>query len=99
MATERLFVHACDRLLARGRTKIVVDVTRLAFCDCSGLNAFIAVQRQAERRGGYLRLVGVHGTLARLLTLAKLVDAFPPYADMWQACGRSSWQPDPATPA
>jgi hypothetical protein len=47
----------------------------------------ILTQRQAERRGGYLRLIGVHGPLARLLTLGGLVDTFPPYADLRQACG------------
>jgi anti-sigma B factor antagonist len=87
LATQPYFVRACDRLLAHGQVKIVVDVSGLGFCDCTGLSALIAEQRQAERNGGYLRLVGVHGTLARLLTLAELVDVFPPYTDVRQASG------------
>ncbi|WP_431921032.1 STAS domain-containing protein [Nonomuraea jabiensis] len=87
LATKPLFTHACARLLAHGQAKIVVDVSELGFCDCTGLSALIAEQQQAEQRGGYLRLVGVHGPLARLLTLAELVDAFPPYTDLRQACG------------
>ncbi|WP_188197589.1 STAS domain-containing protein [Nonomuraea sp. SYSU D8015] len=86
LATEQIFLRACDDLLARGQVKIVVDVSRVGFCDCTGLSAFIAAQRRAEGRGGYLHLVGVQRQLAKLLTLAELVDAFPPYADLRQAC-------------
>ncbi|HEX4812360.1 MAG TPA: STAS domain-containing protein [Nonomuraea sp.] len=87
LATQPSFIRACDRLLAHGQVKIVVDVSGLGFCDCTGLSALIAEQRQAEQNGGYLRLVGVHGPLARLLTLAELVDVFPPYADVRKASG------------
>ncbi|MGP3965728.1 STAS domain-containing protein [Nonomuraea sp. 3N208] len=87
LATEPVFLDTCAQLLAGGQVKIVVDVSRLRFCDCTGLNALLAEQRQAEQRGGYLRLIGVQRPLARLLTLAELVDAFPPYADLRQACG------------
>ncbi|RVX42689.1 anti-sigma B factor antagonist [Nonomuraea polychroma] len=87
LATEHIFLRACDQLLARGHAKIVVDVSRLGFCDCTGLGAFIAVQQQAELWGGYLRLVGVRRQLAKLLRLAQLVDTFPPYTDLQHACG------------
>ncbi|WP_336211662.1 STAS domain-containing protein [Nonomuraea sp. LPB2021202275-12-8] len=86
LGTDAYLVGACADLIARDRVKIVVDVSGLGFCDCSGLSALIAEKREAERRGGYLRLVGVHGLLARLLTVAELADAFPPYADLRQAC-------------
>jgi anti-sigma B factor antagonist len=85
--TEADFIRTCYDLLEGGQTNIIVDTSRLSFCDCSGLGAMILTQRQAERRGGYLRLIGVHGPLARLLTLGELVDTFPPYADLRQACG------------
>ncbi|WP_327584649.1 STAS domain-containing protein [Nonomuraea sp. NBC_00507] len=87
LGTGEAFTRACAQLLVRDQVKIVVDVSGLGFCDCSGLSAFIAEQREAERRGGYLRLLGVHGSLARLLTLTDLLDAFPPYTDLRQACG------------
>jgi anti-anti-sigma factor len=81
------FLRACTHLLECGQTNIIVDTSGLSFCDCSGLGAMIKTQRQAERRGGYLRLIGVHGALARLLTVGELVDTFPPYTDLRQACG------------
>ncbi|SDJ42865.1 STAS domain-containing protein [Nonomuraea jiangxiensis] len=90
-----LFSHAglrwaCTDLLQRHHTKIVIDATRLDFCDCAGLNILINAQREAERQGGFLRLIGVHGQLARLLTVAALIDQFPPYADLRQARGLST---------
>ncbi|MFI7643336.1 STAS domain-containing protein [Nonomuraea sp. NPDC049400] len=85
--TQATVIDACTGLLQRGQVKLVVEVSKLTFCDCSGVDALIAIQRQAEQRGGYLRLVGVHGPLARLLSVGELVDTFPPYRDLEQACG------------
>jgi anti-anti-sigma factor len=82
------FSRELDRILTRPEPRIVVDMTRLGFCDSKGLWTLIQRQRRAEARGGSLRLIGVHGPLARLLTVTQLVDLFPPYADLAQA---STW--------
>lgn len=82
------FSHALDRILARPEPRIVVDMARLGFCDSKGLWTLIQRQRRAESRGGSLRLIGVHGPLARLLMVTQLVDLFPPYADLAHA---STW--------
>ncbi|MEO3872178.1 STAS domain-containing protein [Nonomuraea sp. B12E4] len=87
LSTEITLGKACADLLERRHSKIVIDASGLEFCDCSGLSTLIHAQREAERQGGYLRLIGVHGQLARLLTVAGLVDSFPPYEDLRQACG------------
>ncbi|HUR03172.1 MAG TPA: STAS domain-containing protein [Nonomuraea sp.] len=87
LATETRLRRACADLLQRHHARIVMDVGGLDFCDCAGLAVLINVQGEAERQGGFLRLVGVHGPLARLLTAAELVDTFPPYSDLRQACG------------
>ncbi|MEV4084763.1 STAS domain-containing protein [Nonomuraea fuscirosea] len=89
MGSHAVFAHTCAGLLRRDHIKIIVDVGELDFCDCSGVEAMINAQREAERRGGYLRLVGVHGPLARLLTVIELIDTFPPYADVKHASGRN----------
>ena len=87
MTTEDVFVNACASLLRQNQTKIIIDASGLGFCDCAALGGMIKWQREAEQRGGFLRLVGVQGPLARLLTVAELIDTFPPYADLQQACG------------
>lgn len=83
--TERSFSRTVHRLVAGEQARLVVNTGHLAFCDSSGLLALITGQRRAEGAGGALRLIGVHGTLARLLVLTQLVDSFPPYTTLAQA--------------
>ncbi|NUO98308.1 MAG: STAS domain-containing protein [Nonomuraea sp.] len=77
-ATRAPLARTFARLLRADRPRIVVDVTDLASCDSCGLSALITGQRQAEARGGALRLIGVHGPLARLLAATRLALRFPP---------------------
>ncbi|TMR09223.1 STAS domain-containing protein [Nonomuraea turkmeniaca] len=82
LASRQQFCQALDHMLTRPSPKIILDAAELRFCDSHGLWALITRQRDAEARGGCLRLIGVHGPLARLLTVTQLVDLFPPYADL-----------------
>ena len=84
-ASEPTFCHALDHALTRHPPKIIIDAAGLGFCDSRGLCALITHQRHAETHGGSLRLIGVHGPLARLLTITQLVDMFPPYTGLDQA--------------
>ncbi|NJP91781.1 hypothetical protein HCN51_20345 [Nonomuraea sp. FMUSA5-5] len=79
-------------------TDLSIDVQRLPSCHVVHLEGELDRMTQpplAEERGGALRLIGVHGALARLLTITGLVHLFPPCRDFAQAttwagpCGRS----------
>jgi len=68
----------------RGRHLLVLDLTRLTFCDSTGMGLFIDVRRATRERGGWLRLVGVQPrihemfrtfALDRLLELYDSTDA------------------------
>ncbi|MGP4102200.1 STAS domain-containing protein [Nonomuraea sp. KM90] len=74
-----------DQLLNEPTPRIVINARDLSFCDSHGLWILISGQRRAEERGGAVRLIGVQGTLARLLTITQLVHLFPPYAGLTQA--------------
>lgn len=63
--------------MRRGHVCLVVDTTRLGFCDSTGIWVLLTSLRRAYERKGWLRLVGVHGFLSRLLDLTRLRDAFP----------------------
>ncbi|GAA0830361.1 STAS domain-containing protein [Streptosporangium amethystogenes subsp. fukuiense] len=63
--------------MRRGHVCLVVDTTELGFCDSTGIWVLLTSLRRAYERKGWLRLVGVHGFLGRLLDLTKLRDAFP----------------------
>jgi anti-sigma B factor antagonist len=73
------------QLLERGRVCLIIDATDLDFCDSTGIWVLLATLRRAYERNGWLRLVGVHGFLGRLLELTRLKDAFPIDADLGQS--------------
>ncbi|NUR88144.1 MAG: STAS domain-containing protein [Nonomuraea sp.] len=90
-ATRAPLARTFARLLRAGRPTIVVDVTDLASCDSCGLWALITGRRQAERRGVAMRLVGVHGPLARLLSAAEPALRFPRHAALARADRPRGW--------
>src|ERR1044072_4715144 len=59
-----------------GSCHLVLDVTRLRFCDSNGLWTMLGFQRRAGAAAGCLRRAGVHGVLKRILTITGLAGAF-----------------------
>src|SRR5687768_13242667 len=57
--------------MRRGHVCLVVDTTGLGFCDSTGIWVLLTSLRRAYERKGWLRLVGVHGFLGRLLDLTR----------------------------
>ncbi|MFF3412507.1 STAS domain-containing protein [Streptomyces sp. NPDC002742] len=60
---------ALKRCLDDGIRTIDVDLARVTFCDCSGLNAFLRAAQQTTEAGGTLRLHHPPPTLALILDL------------------------------
>ena len=67
--TVPLFTARLAEVLAPSRAQLLLDVARLDFCDSIGLSALIGAQRQARLVGGGVVLSGVHGCLARNLSV------------------------------
>lgn len=63
----RLMVGDCLREAIR---TIDIDLTALAFCDVSGLNAFLGAAERTASAGGSLRLHHPRPNMARLLDLS-----------------------------
>ncbi|MGI8335144.1 STAS domain-containing protein [Actinomadura scrupuli] len=78
LATAPLLAERLRGLLAAGCTRIVLDVAGVSFCDSSGLNVLLDIQRRASRRGGSLTLVGLRPNLARVLDAVGLTGRFDP---------------------
>jgi anti-sigma B factor antagonist len=55
------------RCLSDGIRIIDVDLTPVAFCDCSGLNAFLYAAQRTREAGGILRLHNPPPSLGRIL--------------------------------
>ncbi|WP_068927910.1 STAS domain-containing protein [Planobispora rosea] len=66
-------------------TAVVLDAAGVPFCDSVGLSALIGVLKQSQAAHKRLALSGMHGTLARLLALTGLAQAFEIHDDVQQA--------------
>ncbi|MGW6864828.1 STAS domain-containing protein [Streptomyces sp. NPDC054904] len=55
--------------LVTHRGTLLLDLRRVTFCDCAGLNALLAARQAAHRAGRGLRITDVSRPVARLLDL------------------------------
>jgi anti-anti-sigma factor len=69
-------------LLERPAPKIVVDVSRLKFCDSIGLSAFITSKQVLTARDGWLSFAGANPFLARLMVTVGLTRYFAIFPDV-----------------
>jgi anti-sigma B factor antagonist len=56
----------------RGRTRLVVDLTAVTFCDSAGLSLFVDLHRVTRERDGWLRLAGANGITLAVLKATNL---------------------------
>lgn len=63
-----------DRVLASGRSRLVLDLAGLTFIDSSGLRVIIGAHKDAARREGRLVLRSPSQTTRRLLDITGLLD-------------------------
>jgi anti-anti-sigma factor len=59
---------------------LILDMTKVEFCDASGLRVLVSAHRWIQRRGGRLRLICPEGPLLRILritTLTRLLSVHP----------------------
>jgi anti-sigma B factor antagonist len=59
-------------LLRPGASRLVLDLSRVAFCDASGLAVLVGASHRARVLGGFLRLAAVSPPTTRVLQLTGL---------------------------
>lgn len=64
---------------------VIIDLSRVSFCDASGLTMLITVQRRANARGRTVALAGPRPNVRKLLRITGLDQAFPIYSSLAQA--------------
>ena len=74
-------------LLQPGSSRLVLDLSRVSFCDASGLAVLVGMSRRARLLGGFLRLAGVSPQTARVLRLTGLHRHLPVFGTVWAATG------------
>ncbi|WP_326824214.1 STAS domain-containing protein [Streptosporangium sp. NBC_01639] len=65
-----------DRFRGPGTTFVIVDLTDVTFCDSVGLSELVSALQRSEAAGTRFVLSGVHGYLARVLTITGLRKTF-----------------------
>ncbi|MFD3944481.1 STAS domain-containing protein [Streptomyces sp. NPDC058579] len=58
-----------DRALEAGRSRLVVDCSRLDFCDSTGLNVLLGARLKADAAGGGVHLTGMRPMVARVFEI------------------------------
>ncbi|MEU4652814.1 STAS domain-containing protein [Streptomyces sp. NPDC023723] len=67
--TADLLREPLDDCLDKGFSRLVVDCSRLEFCDSTGLNVLLGARLKAEAAGGGVHLVGMQPVVARVFEI------------------------------
>lgn len=67
--------------LNAGRARLIVDMSRVGFCDSTGINILLAAHRHASERGGELQLAGLCSAIRKVLQVTGLESVFTVLAE------------------
>ncbi|MFE7933103.1 STAS domain-containing protein [Streptomyces sp. NPDC057456] len=67
--TADLLREPLEDCLSKGNSRLVVDCTRLEFCDSTGLNVLLGARLKAEAAGGGVHLAGMLPVVARVFEI------------------------------
>ncbi|MEV4759732.1 STAS domain-containing protein [Micromonospora sp. NPDC049559] len=74
MTSAPEFNEAVDRLIGTGWYRLLVDLAELDFCDSIGMGALVRGDNLGTAAGGWLRITGATGRVARVLRISGLGD-------------------------
>ncbi|MEU9301968.1 STAS domain-containing protein [Streptomyces sp. NPDC048269] len=83
---------ALDEAVTQGG-RLVVDLSRLGFCDSTGLNVLLHSRLSAQEAGGSLELTGLRGSVARMFHITGADGVFPVHADVAEALSGGTGPP------
>ncbi|WP_433824873.1 STAS domain-containing protein [Actinoplanes sp. CA-015351] len=69
-----------DEALSRDQPRVVVDLSRVEFCDSIGLSTFVVGHNRARAAGGWLRIAAPSEFLEQLLDTVGLAGRLGVYA-------------------
>ncbi|NBE52038.1 STAS domain-containing protein [Streptomyces boluensis] len=67
--TADLLREPLETCLGQGTSRLVVDCSRLEFCDSTGLNVLLGARLKAEAAGGGVHLAGMLPVVARVFEI------------------------------
>jgi len=78
---DQLFRAHVDDLIAKDRTKLVVDLGDVTHVDSSGIGILVVKQLALRKIGGDIRLVHLSSSYQRLLTTMRVLPLFRVFDD------------------
>lgn len=80
-----LLQGAVSDAMANHRTRIVLDMSAVAFIDSQGLELLLWVQSRCKDNKAQLRLAGLDENCAKILEVTRLANEFNCYAELAEA--------------
>ncbi|MEU7581018.1 STAS domain-containing protein [Streptomyces sp. NPDC041068] len=71
-------VSLLDAVAAGPEPIVIVDLSQVAFFDCSGISLLMRAHRRVRTRGGQLRVVCAHPLTLRILRITNLTGVLSP---------------------
>ncbi|MFF3096867.1 STAS domain-containing protein [Streptomyces cyaneofuscatus] len=83
--TADLLREPLESAVEQGRSRLVVDCSRLDFCDSTGLNVLLGARLKAEAGGGEVHLAGMQPVVARVFEITGAEAVFTVHATLAEA--------------
>jgi anti-sigma B factor antagonist len=90
LAVAPELLQALTMLVDQGRRRLILDLTRLEFCDSSGLSVLVRVKNQLDGLGGGVTLAGPTAVVERVLEVSGLAEVFGTYPSVAAALSSST---------
>ena len=84
----RLHGELATALAGGGPVRIVVDMSKVEFCDSTGMNVLLAAHRLATERGGDLTLAAPRASVRKILEVTGLESVFTIHDDVPAVTGQ-----------
>ena len=75
----------CEKLVAEGAVKMVIDLARVAYIDSSGLATLVAILKKLKMHQGQLKVAAISAKVRGLFEITKLDKLFGIYASEEEA--------------
>ena len=89
MGTADQMKRMLTDLIEKGQSKLVMDLTGVAYVDSSGLGAMVAAMKQARAAGGNLKLCGLQEDVRSIFEMTRLIKVMAVHSDRQEAV--ASW--------
>jgi anti-sigma B factor antagonist len=82
---DATFRERISDLVARGRTRLIVNMRDVTYIDSAGVGVMVAKMLSVRRAGGDMKLLHLNARSNRVMTITKLLTVFEAFEDEVEA--------------